>query len=164
MGETSQSGQKWQLLGLGVTGFSALCTVLAALIGAGFFVGHVTAARANPAATVTVTVTASPGTTGAASAPIYYQGGVTINSNTLDFDSKPPGPGPHHCRFLLRHIRARDSVQHGRFCCMETRRHADSLSLQELGTCAPHHRPAQHRRRNEHLLQDRSGPLWASRR
>jgi hypothetical protein len=94
MGETSQSGQKWQLLGLGVTGFSALCTVLVALIGAGFFVGHVTAAGANPAATVTVTVTASPGTTGAASAPIYFQGGVTINSNTLDFDSKPPGPGP----------------------------------------------------------------------
>jgi hypothetical protein len=94
MAEKSSNGQKWQLLGLGVTGFSALCTVFAALIGAGFFVGHVTAAGAKPAVTVTVTVTASPGATGTASAPVYYQGGVTINSNTLDFDSKPPGPGP----------------------------------------------------------------------
>jgi hypothetical protein len=92
MTEKSANGQKWQLLGLGVSGFSALCTVLAALIGAGFFVGHVTAVGAKPAATVTVTV--SPGTTGTAGASVYYQSGVTINSNTLDFDSKPPGPGP----------------------------------------------------------------------
>jgi hypothetical protein len=37
MTENSPNGQKWQLLGLGVGTFSALCTVLAALIGAGSF-------------------------------------------------------------------------------------------------------------------------------
>jgi hypothetical protein len=108
MAENSPNGQKWQLLGLGVGAFSALCTVLAALIGAGFFVGHVTASATKPGAataTVTVTVTATatapasrpaPNTT---STPVYYQGKITIGNNNIDFDSKPPGPGPSTAAF-----------------------------------------------------------------
>lgn len=53
MAGNSPSGQKVQILGLGVTAFSALCTVLAALITAGFFVGRVTATGAKPAVTAT---------------------------------------------------------------------------------------------------------------
>jgi hypothetical protein len=105
MAENSPNGQKWQLLGLGVGAFSALCTVLAALIGAGFFVGHVTASAAKPGATVTVTVTATPPAAASrpahntTSTPVYYQGNITIGNNNIDFDSKPPGPGPGTAAF-----------------------------------------------------------------
>jgi len=40
MAEDSKSGPKVQILGIGVAMFSALCTVLAALITAGFFIGR----------------------------------------------------------------------------------------------------------------------------
>ena len=43
MAEDSKSGPKVQILGIGVAMFSALCTVLAALITAGFFIGRATA-------------------------------------------------------------------------------------------------------------------------
>jgi hypothetical protein len=47
MAEDSKSGQKVQILGIGVAMFSALCTMLAALITAGFFIGRVTATGAS---------------------------------------------------------------------------------------------------------------------
>jgi hypothetical protein len=79
MAENSPGSQKLQILGLGVTAFSALCTVLAALITAGFFVGRVTASSAKPA--VTVTVTATPGGSQPSSAP-HANGGTVIGQFT----------------------------------------------------------------------------------
>lgn len=77
MAGNSPSGQKWQILGLGVTAFSALCTVLAAMITAGFFVGRVTAPGAKP----TVTVTATSGGPQPSSAPLA-NGGTVIGQFT----------------------------------------------------------------------------------
>jgi hypothetical protein len=77
MAGNSPSGQKLQILGLGVTAFSALCTVLAAMITAGFFVGRVTAPGAKPA----VTVTATPGGSQPSSSP-QANGGTVIGQFT----------------------------------------------------------------------------------
>jgi hypothetical protein len=49
MADDSKSGQKMQILGIGVALFSAICTVLAALITAGFFIGRATATGASSA-------------------------------------------------------------------------------------------------------------------
>ena len=77
MAGNSPSGHKVQILGIGVTAFSALCTVLAAMITAGFFVGRVTAPNAKPA----VTVTATSGGSQPSSAP-PANGGTVIGQFT----------------------------------------------------------------------------------
>jgi len=75
MAGNSPSDKKVQIFGIGVNAFSALCTVLAALITAGFFVGRVTATGSSkPAPTVTVTVTS--GRSQPSSAPPVNTGSV----------------------------------------------------------------------------------------
>ena len=78
MAGNSPSDKKVQILGLGVTAFSALCTVLAAMITAGFFfVGRATAPGTTPA----VSVTATSGGSQPSRAP-HANGGTVIGQFT----------------------------------------------------------------------------------
>ena len=90
---------------LGPPWITAIAVLITALVGAGFFTGRATAPAGSvkPAPNITITVTASPATPSTSSTPsavVYYHGSVGIGQNGLDFDSKPPGPGPGSAVFL----------------------------------------------------------------